>query len=108
MLYLKVLRKDNPSMFCGLMCIVFLTMSIISKNVPGYFLAYIMVILLFFGPVTASKLPYKNSITNTVLLLNNNEGILAETELIPYIIDKEMNDKDSELESLLTDRTVGK
>ncbi|KRT83201.1 hypothetical protein AMK59_4528, partial [Oryctes borbonicus] len=107
-LYLKVLRKDNPPMFCGLMCIVFLVMSIISKNIPGYFVAYIILIFMFFGPLAASKLPieYKNNIVNSILLFNDNEGVLAETELIPFLTDKEMNEKDPELESLLTDRTA--
>ncbi|GJQ85349.1 hypothetical protein Trydic_g12654 [Trypoxylus dichotomus] len=107
-LYLKVLRRDNPSMFCGLMCIVFLIMSIISKNVPGYLVAYIILIFVFFGPLATSKLPneYKSNVVNSLLLFNNNEGVLAETELIPFLTNKEMNEKDPELESLLTDRTA--
>lgn len=34
-------------------------------------------------------------------------GVLAETELIPFITNKELNEKDPELESLLTDKTAG-
>lgn len=58
------------------MCTVFLVLSILSKNIPGYFLAYIILMLIFSGPLAISKLPNecKNRIASTVQLLNNNEG----------------------------------
>lgn len=59
------------------MCTIFLTMSMLSKNVPGYFLAYIISMTLFFGPLIISKLPsqYKNSIATTIQTLRDNDGI---------------------------------
>lgn len=34
-------------------------------------------------------------------------GVLAEEELIPFISNKDFNRKDTDLDSLLTDRTAG-
>lgn len=34
-------------------------------------------------------------------------GVMAELDLIPFITDKDLNERDPDLDSLLTDRTAG-
>lgn len=60
------------------MCIVFLAMSFIAKNLSGYMLVYLMMLGIFFGPYGISKLPedYVLSIKQTLQNITGSEGKL--------------------------------
>ncbi|XP_022909981.1 uncharacterized protein [Onthophagus taurus] len=105
--YFHYFRAHNPPTFAFIMCSFFGILTYISKKVPGYFLAYVNILAVFFLPLIISKLPekYKKGISCAMVRITTNEGVVAEHELIPYISEKDLNDKD-EIESVLTDKTV--
>ncbi|KAB0797219.1 hypothetical protein PPYR_08213 [Photinus pyralis] len=108
-LHLQGLRKDSPSMFCVIMCGIFLSLTVVARNVSGFALSYLILLAIFTGPLIISRLPseYLLNVKDIVQNIGSNEGLLAESELLPFIANKDFNEKDPELESLLTDKTAG-
>lgn len=101
-------------------------MSFLAKNMSGYILLYLSILAIFFLPLGYKMLPeeYKEYLKYTLKSVSNARGIifnffifiikntyisgvLAEEELIPFISNKDFNNKDADLDSLLTDRTAG-
>ncbi|KAB0794585.1 hypothetical protein PPYR_11424 [Photinus pyralis] len=107
-LHLQGLRKDSPSMFCVIMCGIFLSLTVVARNVSGFALSYLILLAIFTGPLIISRLPseYLLNVKDIVQNIGSNEGLLAESELLPFIANKDFNEKDPELESLLTDKTA--
>lgn len=105
-LYLKAFRAENPSVFCGTMCAVFLAMSIVARNVSGYFLTYLSILATFFLPSFLQKIPPKYFSRGKDFLngIASNNDFVAETELIPYL--KEFTDRDADADSIVTDKTA--
>lgn len=107
-LHLQGLRKESPSVFCIIMCGIFLSLTVVARNVSGFALSYLILLAIFTGPLIISRLPseYLINMKDIVHNIGSNEGLLAETELLPFIANKDFNEKDPELESLLTDKTA--
>ncbi|KAG5861130.1 hypothetical protein JTB14_019426 [Gonioctena quinquepunctata] len=107
-LNLKILRKESPSSFCIGMCLICLSMSFVAKNISGYVVIYLTLLGIFFMPLGFKCLPeeYTQYILQMIISLGNARGVLAEEELIPFISEKDFDNKDADLDSLLTDRTV--
>ncbi|CAH1154149.1 unnamed protein product [Phaedon cochleariae] len=105
---LKTLRRENPSSFCIGMCIIFLFISFVAQNISGYVLIYLTILGIFFIPLGFKFIPdeYVKSFSEIIKSLTNTRGVLAEEELIPFISDKDFDQKDADLDSLLTDRTA--
>ncbi|RZC38043.1 uncharacterized protein BDFB_006489 [Asbolus verrucosus] len=109
-LSLKALRKDSPSSFCIGMSFIFLAISFVAKNISGYVIFYLVLLGIFFIPLGLSKMPprYVTSIKQFIKAVGSERGVLAEDELIPFISDKDFNQRDPDLDSLLTDKTAGR
>ncbi|CAH1378910.1 unnamed protein product [Tenebrio molitor] len=107
-LSLKALRKDSPSSFCIGMSFIFLAISFVARNISGYVIVYLALLAIFFIPLLLSKLPpeYLAYIKHIIKALGSERGVLAEDELIPFISDKDFNQRDPDLDSLLTDKTA--
>ncbi|XP_018574261.1 uncharacterized protein LOC108913225 [Anoplophora glabripennis] len=107
-LNLKSLRKESPSSFCLGMSMVCLFMSFIAGNISGYVLLYFMILGIFFIPLGFKYLPerYIIDLKEVLKSIGTSKGVLAEEELIPFISNKDFSRKDTDLDSLLTDRTA--
>ncbi|KAF2902041.1 hypothetical protein ILUMI_04140 [Ignelater luminosus] len=107
--YLCSLRRNNPSGFCTALCGIFLFVIIIANNLSGYAIMYLALIIIFTTPLIFNKIP-SEYITNVRQIVTNtmpsNEGVLAESELLPFIENKDFNEQEADLESLLTDKTA--
>lgn len=107
-LYLHSLRKENPSMFCTIMCGIFFSLTVVARNVSGFALSYLVLLAIFTTPLIISRLPpeYLLNVKEIVETIGSNDGLLAESELLPFISNKDFSEKDPDLESLLTDKTA--
>lgn len=108
-LYLRGLRKENPAAFCIAMCGIFLCLMVVARNVSGFSLAYLTLLTVFAAPLLISRIPaeYLSNFREVVQTIGTNEvGVLAESELLPFIANKDFNEQDPDLDSLLTDKTA--
>ncbi|XP_056638603.1 reticulophagy regulator 1-like isoform X2 [Diorhabda sublineata] len=105
---LKAFRKENSLMFCIGMSLVFFILNVIARNVSGYLFCYILLLLSFFIPLAIKLLPEetKTSMRNIIKSTFNIKGSVAEEELVPSLYDSHVENRDADLESLLTDRTA--
>ncbi|XP_072390296.1 uncharacterized protein [Diabrotica undecimpunctata] len=105
---MKAFRNENSLTFCVGMSIVFLIINIIARSVSGYLICYLLLLLSFFIPLGIKLLPEEvtSKIVNGIKYTFNVKGTLAEEELVPFICDKDFNNRDADLDSLCTDRTA--
>ncbi|CAG9759515.1 unnamed protein product [Ceutorhynchus assimilis] len=102
------LRRESPIVFYPAICSFFMTLHMLSNNVPGEFLFYMMLLTVFFLPLGFQLLPEPITlqIKQVFNAISTPKCNLAEYELIPFIQDKDLTRRDADLESLLTDRTA--
>ncbi|KAJ8932783.1 hypothetical protein NQ314_014487 [Rhamnusium bicolor] len=105
---LKALRKESPLSFCIMMFLIFLFICFIARNVSGYVVLYFTMLAIFYIPLGFKYLPeeYLTSFKQMMKSVGTSEGVLAEEELIPFIFNKDFSRKDTDLDSLLTDKTA--
>ncbi|KAK4876396.1 hypothetical protein RN001_012818 [Aquatica leii] len=107
-LHLHNLRNDNPSLFCITLCGIFLSLTVIARNISGFALAYLILLAIFTCPLIVSRIPpdYLTNFKDIIHTMGSNEGLLAESELLPFIANKDLGENDADLESSLTDKTA--
>lgn len=105
---LKELRKENQLMFCLCMSLIFFIFNVIARNMSGYLISYIVLLLSFFIPLGIKLLPEETIayIGNIIKSTFNVKGTVAEEELVPSLYDSHLDNREADLESLLTDRTA--
>ncbi|XP_074028515.1 uncharacterized protein [Leptinotarsa decemlineata] len=108
---MRILRRDSPLVFCSAMCMICLLLICLSRTVSGYIIAYLLLLAIFFVPLGFKFLPddYSEAIMKLVKSIVNVNGyveVVAEEELIPFITRKDFGNKDNDLDSLLTDKTL--
>ncbi|KAF5292609.1 hypothetical protein FQA39_LY13942 [Lamprigera yunnana] len=106
--HLQNLRNENPSIFCITMCVIFLSLTVVARNISGFALVYLMLLAIFTCPIMISRIPpdYLLNFRHIFQTMGSNEELLAESELLPYIENKELEENDADLESCLTDKTA--
>lgn len=66
--------------FCMTMCIFFLALNFIARNLSGYLFVYVLLLVTFFGPLLISKLPEEHveSFKNAVKVVARSEGMKVQ------------------------------
>lgn len=90
-------KRDNPSLFCGVMTTFFLTLSFIGRTISGRVLAYFVLLGVYFGPALVKLAPkeVQKSFWDFVKVVRSPE-IVNEQELLPLITENYDDDKDDE------------
>ncbi|KAF5281468.1 hypothetical protein FQR65_LT14676 [Abscondita terminalis] len=104
--YLKTLRNENPFLFCTTMCGIFLIFIVIARNISGLALTYLILLAIFACPLIISRIPpvYLSNIKEFVHIMGSNEELLAESELLPFLTNKDLMENE-DLDNSLTDKT---
>ncbi|KAJ8984833.1 hypothetical protein NQ317_013033 [Molorchus minor] len=94
--------------FCIIVSLFFFFMWVLGRSVSGYILLYLSLLTIFATSLVFKYLPeeYTIYIKQIVNSVGTSQGILAEEELIPFILNKDFSRTDADLDSLLTDRTA--
>ncbi|KAJ8913614.1 hypothetical protein NQ315_013436 [Exocentrus adspersus] len=112
-LNLKALRKENPlsvSETSASECVSFSCLCLLSGRMfLDIFYSTLYYLEYFFVPLGVKYLPEEYYIKLKQIILKSigtSTAVLAEEELIPFIFNKDFSRKDTDLDSLLTDRTA--
>ncbi|KAK9880125.1 hypothetical protein WA026_008640 [Henosepilachna vigintioctopunctata] len=101
------IRNQNPPVFCLVMSIFFLILSLITRSMSGILLTYLTILGTFFLPLAYKNLPLqvKYAIENIIRSAFSFQDIIAEDDLIPIQTQCKVGDID-DWESLDTEKTA--
>ncbi|XP_017773125.1 PREDICTED: uncharacterized protein LOC108560183 [Nicrophorus vespilloides] len=101
------IRRDVPVLFYSLLTVSFCLVYVVGNSMSGITVSYIAFLVIYFSKLIVKFMPskIKELICRFIDDVQNVEGMIEESDLIPYNTDDSNGDKDTDLDSLLTDRT---
>ncbi|KAL1491847.1 hypothetical protein ABEB36_012382 [Hypothenemus hampei] len=103
---LWLLRHESAIVFYPLVCLGWWALYYISRHVSQTLIFYLIFVLSIFCCKVLMQLPESVTCQIKDFWYNLSTTSCAEVDLIPYIQKKDLNKRDADTESLLTDRTT--